>query len=391
MSTEDPEEVQRQQAAWRDHAQEELSEGRSRDEVVASLVELGQPEAEARRLVSILVPRSIWIARIPPDAEPSELAAAPAMGSRREVAAHIHAAIPGMRFDQNGRGVLKCPEYSLEFELGAEKEVTLISLEVRGGVEALDPIRALSRRTGWRVLDREGTFSLPGGEPEVPMEPVPAPASAPRPATGSHPRPTTGSHPRPASGPQPRPTSGGHPARPGSGGQRRVVEAASPWPITINHWTVLAAVVVLAGLVYMGLGAATGSQIRTNEQAAIAELTAFAQAERQFAAANSGGFVPPAALVAGGAAASIPVGEADSRYLQPLRSGYRFRFQGDRDADVAAPVSPAWRGFVYQAVPEHRGETGLRNFAYYSSTGAIHAREDGFMPGPQDPRVVTVP
>ena len=106
MSTEDLEEVQRQRAAWRDHAQEELSEGRSRDEVVASLVALGQPEEEARRLVSALVPRSIWIARIPPDAEPSELAAAPVMGSRREVAAHIHAAIPGMRFDQSGRGVI---------------------------------------------------------------------------------------------------------------------------------------------------------------------------------------------------------------------------------------------------------------------------------------------
>ena len=383
-------------AAWRDQAQEALSEGTSRDDVVASLVEQGQPEDEARRLVASLVPHSLWIARIPPDAQPSELAAAPVMGTRREVAAHIHAAIPGVRFEESGRGTLQRPEYSLSFELGADKEVTLISLEVRGGLEALEPIQALSRRTGWRVLDREGVFSLPGGEPEVPMEPARSePGLQSRPATGSHPRPTTGSHPRPASGSHSRPVTASQP-RPATGPQRRPTSgpqtppASGPvWQVPLNPWTSLGAFAVLALLVYLGLGAAGNSRIRSNVEAAIADLLAFAQAQRQFAGANSGGFVAPTTLVGGGLAAGIPVGAADSRFLQEKRAGYRFRFQGDGEA--AAPVTPAFRSFAYQAVPEVRDGTGARTFAYFSSTGAVHARDDGFLPGPQDPRVAALP
>lgn len=70
-----------------------------------------------------------------------------------EVLDTLHDLFPTMDFTDPTWCVLLSDTYSMEFSVGSKDPCQSIMLHVRGDEAAIEPIRALCERTGWRAFD----------------------------------------------------------------------------------------------------------------------------------------------------------------------------------------------------------------------------------------------
>jgi hypothetical protein len=334
------------------------------------------------------------VVKLPPDADPSELMGAPPLGRRSEVAAALLEVLEGLGLNPEGRGRFERPGCVIDVDTGPDDLVSLVTLGVQGGEVAQRAVRALSQKTGWRVIDRSADklFDMPGGASPVPRSPRPKPAPTTQPTTA--PAPQTAKVPAPT--PQSKPTGTGQTVRlhkdqitgAGRAGRspRRVAFAAL-------------GVTLLGAAVFVGVQTQLASRSsEANEALALVDVLEFARAQETFGAANLGAYAPPevlgdpsryATLLSTGAPLEALGG---NRFAEQVRHGYRFEFRPDPgSAREDAPVTPAFESFAYLALPVAQG-SGQRSFAYFSRPGrTIVAREDGQAPTRRDTPVARVP
>ena len=74
-----------------------------------------------------------------------------ALGTQREVHERIADVLPGVVFDEEGRGSFARTGYTVSFDTGPGEQVEAIRVEVTGGVAALPPLQRLVTKTGWRL------------------------------------------------------------------------------------------------------------------------------------------------------------------------------------------------------------------------------------------------
>ena len=94
------------------------------------------------------IPESVQaLGDIPDDFHPRPL------GSRSEIVRQILEVVPDADFSDPAWGTVDQPEYSMEFNLGGDEEVTSFTLHVRGGDAAAGLVADLLNRCGWRAFD----------------------------------------------------------------------------------------------------------------------------------------------------------------------------------------------------------------------------------------------
>ena len=74
-----------------------------------------------------------------------------ALGGQREVRERIADVLPGVVFDEEGRGAFTRTGYSVSFDTGSGEQVEAVRVEVTGGAAALPPLQRLVTKTGWRL------------------------------------------------------------------------------------------------------------------------------------------------------------------------------------------------------------------------------------------------
>jgi hypothetical protein len=74
-----------------------------------------------------------------------------ALGSQLEVRERISDVLPGVTFDEEGRGAFTRTGYAVAFNTGSEDRVHAVRVEVTGGAAALPPLQRLAAKTGWRL------------------------------------------------------------------------------------------------------------------------------------------------------------------------------------------------------------------------------------------------
>ena len=74
-----------------------------------------------------------------------------ALGAQLEVRERISEVLPGVTFDDEGRGAFTRNGYSVTFHTGCEDRVQAVRVEVTGGAAALPPLQRLAAKTGWRL------------------------------------------------------------------------------------------------------------------------------------------------------------------------------------------------------------------------------------------------
>jgi hypothetical protein len=120
--------------------------------------------------------------------------------------------------------------------------------------------------------------------------------------------------------------------------------------------------VALLAAMILGCGS-LNHWMSSNETKAMADLEAFARANEKFAQeTNNGAYAAPGELVQ--ETPSAPAG-LPRRFLQSVRSGYRFEFSGQRVESFAEgwyPVQPSFRTFLYKASPRLRRVSGRKFF-----------------------------
>jgi hypothetical protein len=73
------------------------------------------------------------------------------LGPTREVRERITEILPGVTFDDDGRGSFTRTGYSIAFETGTADCVRSVSVRVSGGRAAAPPLTRLAAKTGWRL------------------------------------------------------------------------------------------------------------------------------------------------------------------------------------------------------------------------------------------------
>lgn len=75
-----------------------------------------------------------------------------ALGAQREVRERIADVLPGVVFDEDGRGAFTRTGYSVRFETGNDDYVHAVGVHVTGGTAAMPPLARLISKTGWRLV-----------------------------------------------------------------------------------------------------------------------------------------------------------------------------------------------------------------------------------------------
>ena len=73
------------------------------------------------------------------------------LGALTEVRARIAEVLPGVAFDEAGRGAFTRTGYVVAFDTGSDDRVPSIGVQITGGVAALPPLQRLIAKTGWRL------------------------------------------------------------------------------------------------------------------------------------------------------------------------------------------------------------------------------------------------
>ncbi len=73
------------------------------------------------------------------------------LGGQREVRERIADVLPGVVFDDEGRGAFARTGYTVSFDTGCDDQVAAVRVQVTGGLAALPPIQRLVTKTGWRL------------------------------------------------------------------------------------------------------------------------------------------------------------------------------------------------------------------------------------------------
>lgn len=84
--------------------------------------------------------------------------AAPAehsLGPAHEIRERIAEILPGVAFDDDGRGAFLRTGYSIAFDTGRDDSVRRVSVEISGGRAAVPPLARLIAKTGWRLVVEE--------------------------------------------------------------------------------------------------------------------------------------------------------------------------------------------------------------------------------------------
>jgi hypothetical protein len=73
------------------------------------------------------------------------------LGPQREVRERIADVLPGVTFDEAGRGAFDRTGYTVTFDTGSEDFVSRVRVAITGGVAAMPPLQRLAAKTGWRL------------------------------------------------------------------------------------------------------------------------------------------------------------------------------------------------------------------------------------------------
>jgi hypothetical protein len=76
------------------------------------------------------------------------------LGGVREVRERIAEILPGVTFDEEGRGTFARTGYSVTFDTGTEDYVRAVALEITGRPAAVPSIARIIAKTGWRLAPR---------------------------------------------------------------------------------------------------------------------------------------------------------------------------------------------------------------------------------------------
>jgi len=74
------------------------------------------------------------------------------LGDCAEVRERISDILPGVNFDDQGRGVFRRTSYSVSFDTGCDDPVHTVRVQVTGGVTALPSLQRLIAKTGWKLV-----------------------------------------------------------------------------------------------------------------------------------------------------------------------------------------------------------------------------------------------
>ncbi|RKP55566.1 hypothetical protein D7Z26_10310 [Cohnella endophytica] len=83
------------------------------------------------------------------------------MGNYNEVASILVEIFPDLDFTDPTWGVLERTDYSIEFNMPEEDNVTSFMLHIRGNQGAIEALRSIHKRTGWKAVEgSEGILNL---------------------------------------------------------------------------------------------------------------------------------------------------------------------------------------------------------------------------------------
>ena len=118
------------------------------------------PAKQARVPVRL---RGLLLLNLEPADGPERIETAPPLGRRSEVIEAIRDAIPGIAFDERGRGEMAADDHRVSIDLGREDPVATAVVNAEGD-EGLERLRAIVERQRWRVYaPRAGVFIEPDG------------------------------------------------------------------------------------------------------------------------------------------------------------------------------------------------------------------------------------
>jgi hypothetical protein len=102
--------------------------------------------------------RRLMLVNLPPSAAPSALEQAPPLGTQPSVRSAFAQVLPGITFDDSGRGRLTRPDHAIAVDLGDAAQVWTATVDVTGP-GAPEALRGLITGTGWRAYaPRLGRF-----------------------------------------------------------------------------------------------------------------------------------------------------------------------------------------------------------------------------------------
>jgi hypothetical protein len=110
------------------------------------------PPAVSSRRASTAVPDTVTLAQA------STLEFIPAkenehaLGGQREVRERIADVLPGVVFDEDGKGAFTRTGYAVAFDTGHDDYVRVVRVEITGGSAAMPPLQRLVSKTGWRLM-----------------------------------------------------------------------------------------------------------------------------------------------------------------------------------------------------------------------------------------------
>jgi len=82
------------------------------------------------------------------------------LGLRADIIGRIREVAPTTDFSDPSWGTLEGPDFSVEFNLGGDEEVTSLALHVRGGDAAAGLVADLLDRCEWRAFDASSESGL---------------------------------------------------------------------------------------------------------------------------------------------------------------------------------------------------------------------------------------
>jgi hypothetical protein len=73
------------------------------------------------------------------------------LGAQQDVRERIADVLPGVTFDEEGRGAFTRTGYEVSFDTGCDDFVTAVRVQITGGAAAMPPLQRLVAKTGWRL------------------------------------------------------------------------------------------------------------------------------------------------------------------------------------------------------------------------------------------------
>lgn len=83
------------------------------------------------------------------------------LGSRKEIASILIEIFPDLDFTDPAWGVLERTDYSIEFNIPEEENLTSFMLHISGNQKAIEVLMAIQNKTGWKAIEgSEGILNL---------------------------------------------------------------------------------------------------------------------------------------------------------------------------------------------------------------------------------------